>query len=144
MRMLYATLLGTTLLACASIQPAAVQTGDRCLRCRQTIGDPRLAGEIIDNMRAPFPFRTAGCLAKYVKANPDASIAAIFVADHRTGRMLPASDAWFVPAELTAPDGKRTQPDYVAFRSRADAEAFRTHAEPLLRWTQVLDETRAN
>ena len=144
MTMLSATLLGATLLACASIQPAAVQAGDRCLRCRQTIGDPRLAGEIIDQVRAPFPFRTAGCMAKYIKANPDRTILAIFVADHRTGRMVEAGDAWFVPAELTAPDGKRTQPDYVAFRSRADAEAFRTRAEPLLRWTQVLAETRAN
>ena len=141
MKALYSLLLGATLLACTSVHPVAVQTGDRCLRCRQSIGDPRLAGEIIDVMRAPHPFRTAGCMAKYVKANPEASFTAIFVTDHGTGRMLPASDAWFVPTELTAADGRRTQPDYVAFRSRADAEAFRTHAEPLLRWPQVVAET---
>ena len=144
MKAIYSLVLGATLLACASIQPVAVQAGDRCLRCRQTIGDPRLAGEIIDAMRAPFPFRTAGCMAKYVKANPDASFTAIFVTDHRTGRMLTASDAWFVPAELRAPDGKRTQPDYVAFRSRADADEFRTNGAAILRWTQVVAETAAN
>jgi hypothetical protein len=143
MKTLYAIVLAATAMACASVQPALVQTGDRCLRCRRPIGDVRLAGEIIDNMRAPFPFRTAGCMAKYVKANTG-SYTAIFVTDHRTGKMLPASDAWFVPADLASPDGKRSEADYVAFRSRSDAEAFRTHAEPLLRWVQVVAEAPAN
>lgn len=129
--------------ACASVQPAPVQAGDRCLRCRQPIGDLRLAAELIDNVRAPFPFRTAGCLAKYVKANAG-SYEALFVTDHQTGRMLPASDAWFVPTEIASPRGRQTEPDYVAFRARADAEAFRTHAEPLLRWAQVVAEAPAH
>jgi hypothetical protein len=126
------------------VHPVAVQIGDRCLRCRQSIGDTRVAAEIVDTMRAPFPFRTAGCLAKYIKANPEMSYEAIFVTDHNTGRMLAASDAWFVPTALAAPDGKGTRPDYVAFRSRADAEAFGTHSEPLLRWPQVVAEASAN
>ena len=144
MKALYALLLGALALSCASIQPAPVQTGDRCLRCRRPISDLRVAGEIIDKVLAPFPFRTAGCMAKYVKANGPESFVAIFVTDHRTGRMLPASDAWFVPTEIAAPDGKRTEPDYVAFRSRADAEAFRTRTEPLLRWVQVVAEAPAH
>lgn len=140
MKTLYALVIAVTVVACASIQPAPVQVGDRCLRCRRVIGDLRLAGEIIDRMRAPYPFRTAGCMAKYVKARPQEQFAAIFVTDHRTGRMLPAGDAWFVPTLLTTPDGKQGEDDYLAFRGRADAESFRTERQPLLRWAQVVAE----
>jgi len=144
MKALYSMLLLATVLGCASVQPAPVQAGDRCLRCRNTVSDLRLAGEIIDNMRAPFPFRTAGCMAKYVKANGGQGFTAIFVTDYRTGRMLPASSAWFVPTQVATPDGKRTEADYLAFGSRGDAEAARAHDEPLLRWTQVVASAPAN
>jgi hypothetical protein len=140
MKKLYAFVIGATLLGCASIQPAAVQVGDRCLRCGRVVSDARLAGEMIDAMRAPFPFRTAGCMAKYIKAHPDKPVAALFVTDQRTGRMLLASDAWFVPTTITTPDGKKSEDDYLAFSSRSAAEAFRPHAEPLKRWAQVVAE----
>jgi hypothetical protein len=144
MKALYSVLLGLTLVACASVKPAPVQAGDRCLRCRQPVTELRLAGEIIDNLRAPFPFRTAGCMAKYVKANAGEGFTAIFVTDYRTGRMLPAGDAWFVPTEIAAADGRRTVPDYLAFGSRREAEAARAGGAPLLRWTQVVAEASAN
>ena len=144
MKTLYTVVLAATLLACASIQPAPVQAGDRCLRCRRPVSDLRLAGEIIDNMRAPFPFRTAGCMAKYVKQNGGQGFTAIFVTDYRTGRMLPASSAWFVPTQVPMLDGKRTEADYLAFGSRRDADAARGQNDPLLRWTQVVAEVSAN
>ncbi len=143
MKALYTFLIIAILGACSSIQPVAVQVGDRCLRCRRSIGDLRVAGEIVDRMRAPFPFRTAGCMAKYVKVTPAENITAIFVTDYRTGRMLQADDAWFVPTQLTQPDGKKVESDYLAFRSRADAEAAR-EGKPMLRWTQVVAEAVAN
>jgi hypothetical protein len=143
MKKLYVVLLVATATACMSIQAAPVQVGDRCLRCRQSIGDVRLAGEIIDRLKAPFPFRTAGCLAKYLKAHPAEEVAAVFVADNRSGRLIAADAAWFVPTVLTGADGRTKQDDYVAFRSRADADRFRD-GRPLLRWPQVLAETSAN
>jgi hypothetical protein len=139
MRRLYAVLIVAVVTACASIQPAAVQVGDRCLRCRRSIGDLRLAGETIDRLRAPHPFRTAGCLAKYVKATPPQELAAVFVTDYQSGRMIAADQAWFVPTALPVPDSKRTESDYLAFRSRADAEAVRGN-QPMLRWAQVVAE----
>jgi hypothetical protein len=144
MKALYACLVAATLVACSSIQAAQIQVGDRCLRCRRPIGDLRVAAEIIDRMRAPFPFRTAGCMAKYIKANPDEQPAAIFVTDYKTGRMVQANDAWFVPTQLTQPDGRKAEADYLAFRSRSDAEAARTERQPLLRWAQVVAEAPAN
>src|SRR4029079_9797175 len=108
MRALYAVLLTATVVACASVQPVAVQTGHRCLRCRRSIADTRLAGEIVDQMRAPFPFRTAGCMAVYVKANDPAKFAAIFVTDYKTGKLFDADDAYFVATVLPA-EGLRNE-----------------------------------
>jgi hypothetical protein len=144
MRTLYIVLIAAIAMACASIKPAPIQVGDLCLRCRRPIGDLRLAGEVIDKLRAPHPFRTAGCMAKYVKAHPDEQFAAVFVTDRESGRMLEAEDAWFVPTVLTTADGKKKEPDYYAFRSRTDAERFRTERQPLLRWAQVVAEAPAN
>ena len=143
MKALYAFLIAAVLTACASIQPAAVQVGDRCLRCRRAIGDLRLAGETIDNLRAPHPFRTAGCMAKFVKVTPAAELTAVFVTDYTSGRMVLADEAWFVPTELPVVDSKRPEPDYLAFRSRADAEAARGN-KPMLRWSQVVSEVVSN
>jgi len=143
MKALYAFVVAAVVTACASIQPAAVQVGDRCLRCRRAIGDLRLAGETIDRLRAPHPFRTAGCMAKYVKVTPAQELTAVFVTDYRTGRMLEADQAWFVPTDLPVADSKRTEADYLAFRSRADADAARGN-KPMLRWTQVVAEVAGN
>ncbi len=140
MRMLYAVVLGLTALACASVQPARVEVGDRCLRCRRPVTDVRMAGEIIDSMRAPFPFRSPACLAKYVKDNRGTAFTAIFVTDYKSGRMIPVSDAWFVPTTMTAPDGRTAEPDYFAFRSRGDAEAYKADTASFKRWAQIVAE----
>ena len=138
MKALYAALLGVTLMACASVQPAKVEAGDRCLRCRRPIQDLRLAGEIIDNMRAPFPFRSPACMAKYIKANKDLQLTAIFVTDFRTGKMIPASDAWFVPTSVTSEDGRSAEADYYAFRTRSEAREFKADTTKFMRWSQVV------
>jgi hypothetical protein len=138
MKTLYAVVLGLTALACASVQPAKVEVGDRCLRCRRPVADVRMAGEIIDSMQAPFPFRSPACLAKYVKDNSGTSFTAIFVTDYKSGRMLPAADAWFVPTTVTAPDGRTVEPDYIAFRSRRDAESFKADPTALRRWVEIV------
>lgn len=141
---IYTVVLAATLTACASIQPAPVQVGDRCVNCNRVIGNPQLAAEVIDQLKTPRPFRTAGCLAKYLKAHPDQAVAAVFVTDNRTGRMLPADDAWFVPTTVTPPDGQRPEADYLAFRYRTDAEAAGGAKPVLLRWSQVVAAATVN
>ena len=143
MKALYAFVILTVVAACASIQPVALQAGDRCRRCRQPVSDLRVAGEIFDQLRAPFPFRTAGCMAKFVKVTPSDTITAIFVTDFQSGRLVKAEDAWFVPAKLTGADGRTLESDYLAFKSRAAADAAR-EGQPLLRWSQVVAEAVAN
>ena len=144
MKKLYVVVLMTVIAACASVQPAAVNAGDRCIRCRRPIGDLRMAAEIVDHLKAPFPFRTAGCLAKYIKGHPGEQLAGVFVTDYRTGHMLAAEDAWFVPTTVTDVSSRRVEQDFLAFRSRSDADSFRAERQPMLRWAQVLAEATAN
>jgi hypothetical protein len=144
MKAFYVVMFAVVLAACASIRPAAVQVGDRCFNCRRTIGDLRMAAEVIDQLKTPRPFRTAGCLAKYLKAHPDYAVSALFVTDYRSGRMIAAGDAWFVPATATPPGSTQPEADYVAFHSRNDAAASGGARPVLLRWAQVVAETSAN
>src|SRR3982751_3977937 len=139
MRTLFAFVNVAVVTAYASVTRVVARAGSRALRCRQPVNDLRVAGEIIDRLQAPFPFRTPGCLAKYVKATPIGEISAVFVTDFQSGRMIPAGDAWFVPAKLTAADGRTLEADYIAYKSRSDADSARS-GQPLLRWAQVVAE----
>jgi hypothetical protein len=142
MRALYAFLIVAVVAGCASIAPAKVQSGDSCYRCHRVIQDSKLAAEIMeqgDRVVTSYPFRTAGCLAKYLKGNPAGKSSTIYVTDYRTGHMLEAGSAWFVPTTLTSADGKKSEPDFIAFGSQADAAAF---GKSLFakRWAQVVAE----
>src|SRR5215472_11721497 len=87
MRALYASLIVAVVAGCASVAPAKVQGGDSCYRCHRLIQDTRLAGEIMEQggqIATSYPFRTAGCLAKYLKAKPAGKSSTIYVTDYRT------------------------------------------------------------
>jgi hypothetical protein len=144
MKTLYAVVIVAIVAGCASIQPAPVQVGDRCINCRRTIGNLQVAAEVVDQLKTPLPFRTAGCLAKYLKGHPDQTVAAVFVTDYKSGRMLLADDAWFVPTTMTPVDGTRAEPDFLAFRARSDATAASNGKPVLLRWAQVVAQANAN
>ena len=142
MRALYASLIVAVVAGCASVAPAKVQAGDSCYRCHRVIQDTRLAAEIMEQggqIATSYPFRTAGCLAKYLKAKPAGTSSTIYVTDYQTGHMHEVGSAWFVPTTLTSADGKKSEPDVVAFGSREDASNFRKDV-PVKRWAQVLAE----
>jgi hypothetical protein len=132
-------LVAVVLLAagCSSLHPVAVQIGDRCYRCRRSIGETKLAAELIDQQGAPFPFRTTGCLSKYLKSHPGDK-GSPFVTDYNTGRLFDASSAWFVPTELQPTDSRAAESDYIAFASQTEAEAANAKHATLLRWNQVV------
>ena len=142
MRTLYAVLAVTVVAGCASGAPVKPQSGDTCYRCHRTINDTRLAAEMLDRsdrIVTSYPFRTVGCMAKYLKANTPSKVTLIYVTDYRTGRMIEAGSAWFAPTELTSADGKTVEHDFVAFGSRQEASAFRQD-RPVRQWDQVLAE----
>jgi len=117
--------------------------GDRCYRCRRPVSDVKLAAALVDPGGASFPFRTSGCLSKYLKEHPGEKGIA-FVTDNRTGYFLEADKAWFVATALPSPDGRGTEPDYLAFRARTDAERANTTNAPLRRWQAVVASATTN
>ncbi len=138
MRTIYAVLVVAVVAGCASMSPVLVQTGDTCYRCHRAIGETKLAAEIVDrsgSVVTSYPFRTSGCLAKYLKQNPQSASSTIFVTDYTTGRMFAAESGWFVPMTRTSADGK-VEKDYAVFRFESEAKAFASEAPR--RWAQVV------
>lgn len=126
--------------SCNSVTPTAVSVGDQCFRCRRTITETRLAAEMIDPSRLAYKFRTAGCLAKYLRDHPSET-GSLFVTDFPSGRMLLAAQASFVPVVIDESTGER---DYRAYGTKADAEqAARALRETPLDWHTVLAKAQS-
>ena len=106
--------------ACSAAGPLPIAAGDTCFRCRRIVDDPRLAAEMIDPGGRAFKFRTALCLATYLKQHPDDS-GRVYVTDFTTGRMMKTSAATFVPT-MVGKGRDRTQ-EFVAYQASADAKA---------------------
>jgi hypothetical protein len=125
-------------LSCTSVAPVKVAAGDQCFRCRRTIGDPQVAGEIV-NGGLTTKYRGPGCLAKYLAAHADET-GTIFVTDFTTGKMLRADKAMYVPVVV---DANTNETDYRAYqlKSEADAAGERLHAAAV-DWTTVLAQAR--
>jgi hypothetical protein len=104
--------------SCSSIAPVKVNAGDQCFRCRRTILDSRLAGEVIDGNGFVAKFKAPLCMAKYLVAHPEET-GTVYVTDAVTGKMVPPESALFVPIVVNRDTGER---DYAAYRYGADAE----------------------
>jgi hypothetical protein len=137
-RRLVVGLVGCVALACTTVRPAKINVGDQCFRCARAIADTRLAGEQIGAFVEKF--RAPGCMAKYVVRHPDDS-GPIFVTDYITEKMIPPSEAFFVPLVL---DPNTGESDYRAFASKADAAtaAAQTRSE-IVDWNTVLERARS-
>lgn len=114
------TRLMTTLLAIAvfvaaacsrQVAPAALDAAHtQCQFCRMTASDVHFAAQIAAPGAEPIFFDDIGCLRDYLKQNgpqtplKDEQVA--FVADHRTGAWVRATDAVFTrPQNLATPMG---------------------------------------
>lgn len=134
-------LLSTALAAiaaasCGSVRPIAVHPGDQCFRCRRSISEPKLAGEIVDKTFVS-KFRTPGCMATYLAGHP-AESGTVFVTDSASGKMIRPDAAFFVPVVLNPDTGEG---DYRAYQARAEADAAarEAHSVPVA-WSAVLAE----
>ena len=103
--------------ACSSVEPLPIRAGDTCERCRRTITDTRLAGEMITTTGLAVKFRTVECMAKYLQDHPE-RVRVVYVTDYPTGRMLIAGNAVFVRKTI---DEATKERDYLAFRNLKDA-----------------------
>jgi hypothetical protein len=121
-------------LSCSSASPVKVTAGDQCFRCRRTIGDTRVAGEIINGGLAT-KYRGPGCLAKYLAAHADET-GAIFVTDFATGKMFQADRGTYVPVVV---DPNTGETDYRAYSVKATADnAARELKTAAVDWSTVL------
>jgi hypothetical protein len=126
------------LLSCSAIAPVRINAGDQCFRCKRIISDTRLAAEQIQGGLAS-KYRAPGCMAKYLVAHPDEG-GTLFVTDYVTGKMIPPTEAIFVPVLL---DRNTGEGDYQAYKTSADASAAALELTTTpVDWKTVLDRAR--
>lgn len=104
--MKWALLLLGALPGCASgpSQPVSIDTAsDACAYCRMIVSDPRVAAQIVAPGAEPTVFDDIGCLRDYLAQHEAPRDAVVFVADHRTGEWVHATDAVY-----TVATGRRT------------------------------------
>ena len=137
-RVLLLGLVPLVALSCGSVAPVKVTAGDQCFRCRRTIVDTRVAGEMIDAGWVT-KYRGPGCLAKYLVAHSDET-GTIFVTDFATGRMVSPTKAMYVPVVL---DPRTGESDYRAYGLKTDAEAAAHETNTAaVDWNTILDKAR--
>ena len=134
---------GLVMVACSGMQPVQVATGDRCFRCRKIIAEPRVAAEIVDKSGQAYKFRTVGCMAKFIKANPNQQFDNIFATDFASGRLVKVSAVQFVPTMIG--EGPERALDYVAYFAQQGAiEAAQREKTTPVSWDGVLSAATAN
>ena len=142
MRWVVPAVAGLVLLACSSLQPLAIRTGETCYGCRQVISETKIASEMIDANGHASKFDTVECLARYVNEHPNEKIDGVFVTDYRTGRLFSATNAYYVKGSVM-PGSMRK--NYAAFKASADAEAFAGEQKATtVQWRAVLDEVKGS
>jgi copper chaperone NosL len=92
--------------ACTGADPQAVPIdtrNDTCAYCRMIVSDPHVAAQIVAPGEEPRIFDDIGCLRAYLARHEITRDAALFVADHRTGEWVSATEAIYTLAK-----GRRT------------------------------------
>jgi copper chaperone NosL len=96
------------LLACARGAPPPAELDTRnelCAYCRMPVSDRRLAVQIVSRGEEPLFFDDLGCLAGRLAGDGRRSGSAIYVADHGTGRWVPAESAVYTRSAVQTPMG---------------------------------------
>ena len=86
-------------LACSRGPPAPSPVdprNDACASCRMLVSDLRTAAQLVSPGEEPLFFDDLGCLGHYLREHPERRGAVAYVADHRTGRWVPAREAVYV------------------------------------------------
>ena len=122
-------------MACSTVAPVKIVSGDQCFRCRRYITEERVATESIDANRFVSKFRGPGCMAKYLVNHPDEK-STLYVTDFSTGTMM-TPDAGFYVSDVV--DRKTGETDYRAYRVKAEADAYAAQVRTTpIGWDAVL------
>jgi copper chaperone NosL len=142
MKLAVPAIVGVALLACSSLQPLPIRSGETCYGCRQSIGEPRIATEMIDANGHAFKFDSVECLGRYINEHPDEKVAGVFVTDFKTGRLIGATHATFAKGNA---DPRTMMKVYAAFASSDDAQAFAKEQNSTPGdWKTVLQSLKTN
>jgi len=122
--------VGAAACAPAGARPIEPRVGDdTCAQCRMTLLSIATAAQIAAPGLEPVVFDDLGCLRGYLRAHPLPPDAAVFVADHRTGRWLDARNAILTRAAVRTPMDSRVIAH--ADRESRDGDPDALHGDPL-------------
>jgi copper chaperone NosL len=83
--------------------PASLAPGqDTCRFCRMLVSNTSVAAQIVAPSEEPVFFDDIGCLRNHLNAAVPGTIAYAYVADHRTGQWVAASQALYTRASNLA------------------------------------------
>lgn len=123
------------MVACASVSPIPIRSGDVCFHCRRTIIDTKMAAEVISQQGHAFKFSSVVCLTDYLRDHPEEAVRAMFVADYERGRLMKPDSAYYV---RFVPEPLIGEPDFAAFRDKGAAETFAAkHKTTVVAWDAV-------
>jgi len=82
--------------------PVPIEMGTGCAFCRMAIADAHLAAEVVAPGEEPRQYDDIGCLAADLQKRGAPDRARAFVADYRSGTLVPAGDAVYSRADSIA------------------------------------------
>ncbi len=122
--------------ACSSFSPVPVVAGDVCETCKKPITEVKFAGEVITRQGVVLKFRTPECLANYARQHPE-EIAAKYVTDYRTGRLIRPESATYVRTVL---DENTREMTHAAFGNLSEAVKFgKDRVSSPVDWLMILN-----
>jgi hypothetical protein len=140
MRTTAAVALGVLVVACSSLTPVPIRSGDVCDSCRTVITNVTVAAEAVTANGAPLKFSSPECLAKYLTRHAD-PMAGLYVTDYDTGRLVRAEAATFVRADRKDKPNERV---HYAFTDARRASAFaKDNSSTAVDWLTIVRQTKA-
>ncbi|MDM8567366.1 hypothetical protein QUF74_17165 [Candidatus Halobeggiatoa sp. HSG11] len=96
------------LVSCTGDQTGPVEITldrDKCERCQMVVSDKYYAAQVRGGPKnKAFLFDDIGCAINWLNKQPWATSGKVWVADYKTGNLLDASTAHYVPKQITPMD----------------------------------------
>ncbi len=134
-------LLLSAVVACSSVGPVAIRSGDIGAETGQPIANVKIAAEIVPPGGGPvLKFRTVSHMARYLEDHGKTP-GTMFVTDYPTGQLIPVETAVFVKGQV---DDRAKELDYFAFGQVKAAVAFgEKTGEAATDWPSIRERAEA-
>jgi copper chaperone NosL len=140
MRTTAAVALAVVAVACSSLSPVSIKSGDVCDNCGTVITNVTVAAEAVTASGAPLRFGSPECMAKYLTRHADA-MAGLYVTDYDSGRLVRAETATFVRGDRKDKPGASVR---YAFTDARRASAFaKDNSSVAVDWLTIVRQVKA-